>query len=79
MPLAVFTLRESVVHEYQEYVRSFVRVLDSRIGDHAVGPTLGDEPVFAFFGESNFWTRSRRDKAWEAILQRPGEADVRIR
>ena len=34
MPLDVFRLRESVVHEYQEYVRSFVRVLDPRIDDY---------------------------------------------
>ena len=34
MPLDVFTLRESVVLEYQEYVTSFVRVLDPRTGDY---------------------------------------------
>ena len=31
MPLDVFQLRQSVVDEYQDYVRSFVNVLDSRI------------------------------------------------
>ena len=31
MSLDVFQLRETVVNEYQDYVRSFVRVLDDRI------------------------------------------------
>lgn len=33
MPLDVFQLRESVVQEYKDYVKSFVRVLDPRIDD----------------------------------------------
>ena len=34
MPLDVFELREQVVAEYQEYVRSFVRVFDGRIKNY---------------------------------------------
>ena len=34
MPLDVFQLRETVVNEYQDYVRSFVRVLDNRIDEY---------------------------------------------
>ena len=34
MPLDVFQLRETVVNEYQDYVRSFVRVLDDRIDEY---------------------------------------------
>ena len=37
MPLDVFELREQVVEEYQQYVRSFVRVLDNRISDYIDG------------------------------------------
>ena len=37
MPLDVFELREQVVAEYQQYVRSFVRVLDRRISDYIDG------------------------------------------
>ena len=37
MPLDVFELREQVVAEYRQYVRSFVRVLDGRISGYIDG------------------------------------------
>ena len=34
MPLDVFQLRDSVVGEYRDYVKSFVQVLDERIDEY---------------------------------------------